>query len=145
MGEGVIGQVFQTGEPAVIPKVSEEPRFLNRTGAIDTRDGKDVSYISVPIKLENQVIGALPSIKPFARVPALQDVVRLLSIIGSMICPTSGGGPPPRRPDRRGTCGCGPTAPSPSIPRTRWSSTTSAASRRSQDTPAAQRQKPGNS
>jgi Nif-specific regulatory protein len=85
MGEGVIGQVFQTGKPAVVPKVSEEPRFLNRTGAIDIRDGKDVSYISVPIKLENQVIGALSIDKPFAEGTALQDVVRLLSIIGSMI------------------------------------------------------------
>jgi len=85
VGEGVIGRVFQTGKPAVIPKVSEEPRFLNRTGAIDVRDGAEVSYISVPIKLENQVIGALSIDRPFAEGASLQDVVRLLSIIGSMI------------------------------------------------------------
>ena len=34
VGEGIIGKVFQSGRPAIIPKVSEEPAFLNRTGAI---------------------------------------------------------------------------------------------------------------
>jgi Nif-specific regulatory protein len=84
VGEGVIGQVFQTGKPAVIPKVSEEPRFLNRTGAID-RNSRELSYISVPIKLENRVIGALSIDTPFVAGAPLQGVVRLLSIIGSMV------------------------------------------------------------
>ena len=33
IGEGVVGQVIASGEPAIVPKVSEESRFLNRTGA----------------------------------------------------------------------------------------------------------------
>jgi Nif-specific regulatory protein len=85
LGEGVIGQVFQTGRPAVIPRVSEEPRFLNRTGAIATAEGRDISYISVPIKLENQVVGALSIDVPYRAEASLQDEVRLLSIVGSMI------------------------------------------------------------
>jgi Nif-specific regulatory protein len=85
LGEGVIGQVFQTGRPAVIPRVSEEPRFLNRTGAIGSAEGRDISYISVPIKLENQVVGALSIDAPFSAEASLQDDVRLLSIVGSMI------------------------------------------------------------
>jgi Nif-specific regulatory protein len=85
IGEGVIGQVFQTGKPAVIPKVSEEPRYLNRTGAIDSRDDRELSYISVPIKLENRVIGALSIDMPFVAGAPLQGTVRLLSIVGSMV------------------------------------------------------------
>ncbi len=85
IGEGVVGQVFQTGRPAVIPRVSEEPRFLNRTGAIAAEEGDDISYISVPIKLENQVVGALSIDMPYREEASLQDEVRLLSIVGSMI------------------------------------------------------------
>ena len=85
IGEGVIGQVFQTGRPAVIPRVSEEPRFLNRTGAIAKTEGSDISYLSVPIKLENRVVGALSIDVPYQEEISLQDEVRLLSIVGSMI------------------------------------------------------------
>ncbi len=85
IGEGVIGQVFQTGRPAIIPRVSEEPRFLNRTGAIAAAEGGDISYISVPIKLENRVVGALSIDVPYREETSLQDEVRLLSIVGSMI------------------------------------------------------------
>jgi Nif-specific regulatory protein len=85
VGEGVIGQVFQTGQPAIIPRVSEEPRFLNRTGAIGPTEGGEVSHISVPIKLENVVVGALSIDVPYREEASLQDEVRLLSIVGSMI------------------------------------------------------------
>ena len=33
VGEGVTGKVVQSGRPAVVPRISEEPLFLNRTGA----------------------------------------------------------------------------------------------------------------
>ena len=85
VGEGVIGKVFQSGKPAVIPKVSEEPGFLNRTGAIIPDADRDISYISVPIKLENRVIGALSADRPYSESTSLQEDVRLFSIIASMI------------------------------------------------------------
>src|SRR4030042_714011 len=67
IGGGVIGQVFQTGRPAVRPRVSEEPRFLNRTGAIAKAEGSDISHLSVPIKLENRVVGALSIAVPYQK------------------------------------------------------------------------------
>ena len=33
LGEGVTGKVVQTGQPAVVPRISQEPLFLDRTGA----------------------------------------------------------------------------------------------------------------
>jgi Nif-specific regulatory protein len=85
IGEGVIGQVFQTGRPAVVPKVSEEPRYLNRTGALARGDGGEVSFLSVPIKLENKVIGVLSADKPFSEQSPAQEDVRLFSIVASLI------------------------------------------------------------
>lgn len=32
-GEGIIGTVFETGTASTVPKVAEEPKFLNKTGA----------------------------------------------------------------------------------------------------------------
>ena len=85
VGEGIIGQVFQTGKPAIIPKVAEEPRYLNRTRALTVQDGRDLSYISVPIKLENTVIGALSVDKIYSEQASLEEDLRLYSIIASMI------------------------------------------------------------
>jgi Nif-specific regulatory protein len=85
LGEGVIGKVVETGEPAVVPRISEEPLFLDRTGARQGLDRKDISFICVPIKLESEVIGALSADRLFAEGVSFEEDVRLLSIIGSMI------------------------------------------------------------
>lgn len=85
VGEGILGKVFQTGKPAMIPKVSEEPLFLNRTGALDPEKSKDVSYLSVPIKLNKQIIGALSIFKSYSANIPMNDDLRLYSIIASMI------------------------------------------------------------
>ena len=85
VGEGIIGQVFETGKPVIIPKVAEEPRYLNRTRALRNEDGRDLSYISVPIKLENRVIGALSVDRNYSKHAALEEDLRLYAIIASMI------------------------------------------------------------
>jgi Nif-specific regulatory protein len=85
LGEGVTGKVVQTGQPAVVPRISEEPLFLNRTGARKQLHKKDISFICVPIKLGNEVIGALSADRLFAESVSFQEDVRLLSIIASMI------------------------------------------------------------
>ena len=85
LGEGVTGRVVQTGQPAVVPRISEEPLFLDRTGVRKKLRKKDISFVCVPIKLGNEVIGALSADRLFAEsVPFKQDV-RLLSIVASMI------------------------------------------------------------
>src|ERR671913_1454317 len=48
IGEGIIGRVVETGRPVVVPKASQEPLFLNRTGVHRAADG-DTSFICVPI------------------------------------------------------------------------------------------------
>jgi Nif-specific regulatory protein len=84
-GEGVTGEVVQSGRPVVVPKISEEPLFLDRTGARKGLRDEDISFICVPIKLGNEVIGALSSDRLFEGEVSLEEDVRLLSIIASMI------------------------------------------------------------
>jgi Nif-specific regulatory protein len=87
-GEGVTGQVVQTGRPVVVPRVSEEPLFLDRTKTRRrdiARDRKDISFICVPIRLGEETIGALSADRLFSDDIACTEDLRLLSIIASLI------------------------------------------------------------
>ncbi len=84
-GEGVTGKVVQTGEPAIVPRIAEDPLFLNRTGARRRLRRSDISFICVPIKLGTEVIGALSADRLFTDDVSFKEDVRLLSIIASMI------------------------------------------------------------
>jgi Nif-specific regulatory protein len=84
-GEGVTGKVIQTGRPVVIPRISDEPTFLDKTGARQKLRKENISFICVPIKLGNESIGALSVDRLFADTISLNEDVRLLSIIASLI------------------------------------------------------------
>jgi len=85
LGEGITGKVIQTGKSAVIPRISEEPMFLNRTGARENLKKQDISFICVPIKLGKETIGALSVDRLFGDTVSFKEDLRLLSIISSMI------------------------------------------------------------
>ncbi len=83
-GEGITGSVLQSGKPAVIPKISEEPNFR---GFIHGKNsvGEEDSFICVPITLENDVIGTLSVFTPYDPDLTLTKEKWLLSVVGSMI------------------------------------------------------------
>ncbi|MGC2458170.1 MAG: nif-specific transcriptional activator NifA [Gallionellaceae bacterium] len=58
-GEGVMGNILKTGVPAVVPDISKEAMFLNRTGSRKTRSKAIISFIGVPIKVGRECIGVL--------------------------------------------------------------------------------------
>jgi Nif-specific regulatory protein len=85
LGEGIIGKVVQTGRPMIIPNISEEPQFLDKTGAREDLHKRDISFICVPIKIGKDIIGTLSTDRLFAEDISLDEDVRLLTIIASMI------------------------------------------------------------
>ena len=88
LGEGVTGKVVQTGRPAVVPRISAEPQFLDRTGTrlpAILRDKKDLSFICVPIMDGGEPIGAISADRLFEDSIPYEEDVRLLSIIAVMI------------------------------------------------------------
>ncbi len=85
IGEGITGKVIQTGKPAVVPRIAEEPQFLDRTGARTTAEAGELSFICVPIKMGREVIGALSADRPAAAPGELQEDARILSIVASLI------------------------------------------------------------
>ncbi len=84
LGEGVTGKVIETGKPMVVPKVSEEPLFLNRTGVRDLSK-EEISFICVPIMVGNKVVGALSADRLFADSVRFEEDTRLLQVLASLI------------------------------------------------------------
>ena len=58
IGEGVTGMVAESGTPAIVPRVSREPRFLHRA-AERTQRRDDVTFLCVPITLDGGTVGTL--------------------------------------------------------------------------------------
>ena len=85
MGEGITGQVVQSGKPAIVPKVSEEPQFLDRLRRRRGLTKDEISFICVPISIGNEVVGALSADRIFDESAPLAEDVRVLSIVASMI------------------------------------------------------------
>jgi len=85
LGEGITGRVIETGKALLVPKISEEPLFLNRTATRKAVHDKELSFMCVPVKKGSQVVGALSVDRPFEESYSLKDGQRLLSIIATMI------------------------------------------------------------
>jgi len=85
LGEGITGRVIETGKAVTIPKISQEPLFLNRTDSRKTKQNQELSFICVPVKKGSQVIGALSFDMPFDESYSLKDGKKLMSVVATMV------------------------------------------------------------
>ncbi len=81
-GEGITGQVLETGDLRIVPLVSDEPRFKGR---LHDRADEELSFICVPIKVEQETVGTLSVDCEAKPVPELNELARFLSIVATMI------------------------------------------------------------
>lgn len=84
LGEGVTGRVVQTGRPVVVRRISDEPLFLDRTGARGVSK-QDVSFICVPVWVDGAVAGALSADRLYGDDITCDEDLRLLTIVAGMI------------------------------------------------------------
>ncbi|MDM8537187.1 sigma 54-interacting transcriptional regulator [Desulfobacterales bacterium HSG17] len=85
LGEGIVGQVIQTGESAVVPRISEEPLFLDKTRSRDIAKEQEYSFICMPIKKDSRIVGAISADRPFEGKISLEKGEKLLSVVAAMI------------------------------------------------------------
>jgi Nif-specific regulatory protein len=85
LGEGITGRVIETGRGISIPKISEEPLFLNRTATRKSKQNQELSFICVPVKKGTRVVGALSVDKPYEEKYSLKNGRQILSVVASMI------------------------------------------------------------
>jgi Nif-specific regulatory protein len=91
IGEGITGEVVKTGIPVYIPKISEDKRYLNKLQSkLLTKDKQDISFICVPIVVDKEIAGALSIQRIYDKHLNHKELIRLLSIVGSMIAQAVG-------------------------------------------------------
>lgn len=101
LGEGVTGRVMATGEPAVIPDITQHPDFLNRTQSRELGAGEPqappqsptpspqpLSFICVPVKDGDAYVGTIGVDLIYIDEPTLFAHARLLKIIAGSFAQT---------------------------------------------------------
>jgi Nif-specific regulatory protein len=84
-GEGVVGGVLESGHPAVIARISEEPEFQNRIHRRGKSERTEMSFVCVPVTIEKEVVGTLSADLAWSPEHSLEDTERILSIVAGMI------------------------------------------------------------
>ncbi len=84
IGEGITGLVAESGAPAVIPRVSHEPRFLYRAAGPEVRR-EETAFICVPIIADGTTEGTLSIEFPFTGERDWDRMVQVLRIAAGMI------------------------------------------------------------
>jgi len=88
-GEGITGKVVASGKPVAVAKLSEEPLFLDRTGARKDLDRSDLAFLCVPVRAGGQVIGALSADRATTEQPMiLTEELRFLESVAQLIAQT---------------------------------------------------------
>jgi Nif-specific regulatory protein len=83
IGEGIIGEVVRSGEAVIVPHISDETRYLNRTQSTSKSEDED-SFICVPIKAKNEIIGTFCAKLKYYPGRSFERDMELFSIIASM-------------------------------------------------------------
>jgi Nif-specific regulatory protein len=85
-GEGITGKVLESGRPIAVPRVSEEPSFLDRTGARSNISKDDLAFLCVPVTSGDKMVGTL-SVDRIVhnRNDTLDDELRFLEAVSDLI------------------------------------------------------------
>jgi len=84
-GEGVIGHVYATGMPVVLPDVAHAPEFIDRTGAFSAPDERMLAFVVVPLKTDNAIIGVLAAQRVVEGGARLTDDQRFLTMVATLL------------------------------------------------------------
>jgi Nif-specific regulatory protein len=85
LGEGITGQVVETGKPIVVPRVSREPLFLHRAADRPELADQELTYISAPVALDGKTIGAIGIDLHFKPDRDYNRTAKFLGVVASMI------------------------------------------------------------
>jgi Nif-specific regulatory protein len=85
VGEGITGKVVESGEAIIVPRISEESAFLDRTKSHPTEEDKNRSFVCIPIMRGKKVMGAISVERLCSNLKSLKHDVDILSIIACLI------------------------------------------------------------
>lgn len=84
-GEGITGQVAQTGKPIVVTNMGKDKQFLDRTGARRNLNQCELAFLCVPIIYDEKVVGVLSADKVAREVDSQEYELQLLGEVAELI------------------------------------------------------------
>ncbi len=91
-GQGIIGQVFNSGQPVIVPRIKDHPDFLNKAFGRDEEELANLAFICVPVLTPysdldeaRDVIGTLSVDTPTADFEILEAQCRYLEVVAGLI------------------------------------------------------------
>jgi Nif-specific regulatory protein len=85
IGEGITGRVVASGAPIIVPQISEDNRFLNKTRARGDVNKSSLSFICVPVKHGHNTIGALSVDRQYKKGLNLDQDLQFLTIVSGLV------------------------------------------------------------
>lgn len=84
MDEGITGIIFRTAKPYVVPDISLEPLFLDKTGTRRISQER-ISFVGVPILLHGSPIGVMNVDRVFTGQEQLDADTEFLTVVATLI------------------------------------------------------------
>jgi len=88
LGEGILGRVVESGKPIVVPRMSQEPMFLNRAGQRKEVHKSNLSYFCVPIFVDGRPVGAIGIDLEYSRSRDYDADLQSLQVAAAMMAQT---------------------------------------------------------
>ena len=80
-GEGIVGTILSEKKLIVVPRIAQEPRFLDRLGVYDTNR----PFIGAPIFVGQDEVAGVLGAQPYIADKFLDDTAKLMQMIASLI------------------------------------------------------------
>jgi Nif-specific regulatory protein len=84
-GEGITGEVAQTGRPMAVANLGHATHFLDRTGARRHLNRSELAFLCVPIMYDDHVVGVLSADKVAREVESLDKELAMLSAVAELM------------------------------------------------------------
>src|SRR4030065_1310974 len=84
-GEGITGEVAQTGRPMAVANLGHATHFLDRTGARRHLNRSELAFLCVPIIYDDHVVGVLSADKVAREVKNLDKELAILSSVAALM------------------------------------------------------------
>jgi Nif-specific regulatory protein len=84
IGEGIIGEVVRTKKAKIIPDISKDPNFLNKTG-IATELGHNTAFLCIPVLSDEDITGTLSIHKHYSKNIDFSPELKFMNLVGLLI------------------------------------------------------------
>jgi Nif-specific regulatory protein len=85
IGEGITGKVIELRKTIIVPRISDNPDFLNRTKSRSNQEDMDSSFFCVPILKGKKILGSISAERIYENIDLLNQDVSILKIAASII------------------------------------------------------------